>query len=146
MPVLGHLRELLNLTPHGVMVLPAISTYLSYFQGMILGFGVAFELPLALIILNLARILTHARFRKWRRLMIFGAFLFAGIANPSPDLVSMLLLAVPWVLLVEIAEIIVWANDRRRARVPAPYAGLADDEPAPLATDDDLTSTPGTNG
>ncbi|MGH3285648.1 MAG: twin-arginine translocase subunit TatC, partial [Streptosporangiaceae bacterium] len=131
------LHYLLNLAPHGVIVLPTISTYLSYFQGMILGFGVAFELPLALIILNLARILTHARFRKWRRLMIFGAFLFAGIANPSPDPVSMLLLAAPCVLLVEIAEIIVWANDRRRARVPGPYAGLADDDLAPLETDDD---------
>jgi sec-independent protein translocase protein TatC len=139
------LHYLLNLTPHGVLVLPTISTYLSYFQGMILGFGVAFELPLALIILNLAHILTHARFRRWRRLMIFGAFLFAGIANPSPDPVSMLLLAVPCVLLVEIAEIIVWANDRRRARVPAPYAGLPDDEPAPLETDDDLKFTSSSN-
>jgi sec-independent protein translocase protein TatC len=130
------LHYLLNLAPHGVAVLPAISTYLSYFQGMILGFGLTFELPLALIILNLARILTHARFRKWRRLMIFGAFLFAGIANPSPDPLSMLLLAAPCVLLMEIAEIIVWANDRRRARIQGPYADLADDELAPLGTDD----------
>jgi sec-independent protein translocase protein TatC len=132
------LRYLLNLAPHGVAVLPTISTYLSYFQGMILGFGVAFELPLVLIILNMARILTHARFRKWRRLMIFGAFLFAGIANPSPDPISMLLLAAPCVLLMEIAEIIVWANDRRRSRLPDPYAALDDDEIAPLGTDDDL--------
>jgi sec-independent protein translocase protein TatC len=137
------LAYLLNLTPHGVTVLPTISTYLSYFQGMILGFGVTFELPLALIILNLARILTHARFRKWRRPMIFGAFLFAGIANPSPDPISMLLLAAPCVLLMEIAEIIVWANDRRRARVPDPYASLADDELAPLGVDDDPEVVPG---
>lgn len=131
------LHYLLSLAPHGVAVLPTISTYLSYFQGMILGFGVAFELPLALIILNLARILTHARFRRWRRLMIFGAFLFAGIANPSPDPVSMLLLAAPCVLLLEIAEVIVWANDRRRARLPDPYADLADDELAPLGANED---------
>jgi sec-independent protein translocase protein TatC len=139
------LHYLLNLAPHGVLVLPSISTYLSYFQGMILGFGVTFELPLALVILNLARILTHARFRKWRRLMIFGAFLFAGIANPSPDPLSMLLLAAPCVLLMEIAEIIVWANDRRRARTPDPYAGLADDELAPLGTDDDREIASGAN-
>jgi sec-independent protein translocase protein TatC len=137
------LRYLLDLAPHGVLVLPAISTYLSYFQGMVLGFGLTFELPLALVVLNLARILTHARFRRWRRLMIFGAFLFAGIANPSPDPLSMLLLAAPCVLLVEIAEIIVWANDRRRARIPGQYAGLADNELAPLGTDDDLDASPG---
>ena len=130
------LHYLLSLAPHGVMMLPTISTYLSYFQGMVLGFGVAFELPLVLVMLNLARILTHERFRKWRRLLIFGTFLFAGIANPSPDPLSMLLLAAPCVLLVEVAEIVVWANDRKRGRHPDPYAGLADDEVAPIDTDD----------
>jgi sec-independent protein translocase protein TatC len=139
------LAYLLNLTPHGVAVLPTIATYLSYFQGMILGFGLTFELPLVLIVLNLARILTHARFRKWRKMMIFGAFLFAGIANPSPDPLSMLLLAAPCVVLVEVAEIVVWANDRRRARVPALYAGLDDNELAPLDTGDDPETGPGRN-
>jgi sec-independent protein translocase protein TatC len=126
------LRYLLGLTPGNVTNLPTVSTYLGYVEAMVLGFGLAFELPLALVILNLARILTHARFRKWRRLMIFAAFLFAGIANPSPDPVSMLLLAVPCVALVEVAELVIWANDRRRARIPGPYAGLADDEISPL--------------
>jgi len=126
------LKYLLGLAPHGVLVLPGIDTYLSYFQGMILGFGLAFELPLALVILNVAHILTHARFARWRRLMVFAAFLFAGIANPSPDPISMLLLAVPCVILVEVAEVVIWLNDRRRARIEDPYADLADDEPAPL--------------
>jgi sec-independent protein translocase protein TatC len=130
------LRYLLGLTPNGVVNLPSVDTYLSYFQGMILGFGLAFELPLALVLLNLAHILTHARFRKWRRLMLFGAFLFAGIANPSPDPISMLLLAVPCVVLVEVAEVVIYFNDRRRARIPDPYADLADDEAAPLEMDE----------
>ncbi len=130
------LRYLLGLTPNGVVNLPSVDTYLSYFQGMILGFGLAFELPLALVLLNLAHILTHERFRRWRRLMLFGAFLFAGIANPSPDPLSMLLLAVPCVVLVEVAEVVIYFNDRRRARIPDPYAGLADDEAAPLEMDE----------
>jgi sec-independent protein translocase protein TatC len=126
------LKYLLGLSPQGVLVLPSIDTYLSYFQGMILGFGLAFELPLALVILNVARILTHARFAKWRRLMLFAAFLFAGIANPSPDPISMLLLAVPCVVLVEVAEVVIYFNDRRRARTADPYADLDDDEASPL--------------
>ena len=130
------LRYLLGLTPNGVVNLPSVDTYLSYFQGMILGFGLAFELPLALVMLNMAHILTHERFRKWRRLMLFGAFLFAGIANPSPDPISMLLLAVPCVVLVEVAEVVIYFNDRRRARIPDPYAGLADDGAAPLDVDE----------
>jgi sec-independent protein translocase protein TatC len=126
------LRYLLGLSPKGVLVLPSIDTYLSYFQGMILGFGLAFELPLALVLLNMAHILTHARFAKWRRLMLFAAFLFAGIANPSPDPISMLLLAVPCVILVEVAEVVIYFNDRRRARIEDPYANLDDDEASPL--------------
>jgi sec-independent protein translocase protein TatC len=137
------LRYLLGLTPSGVLNLPSIDTYLSYFQGMILGFGLAFELPLALVILNVAHILTHERFRRWRRLMLFGAFLFAGIANPSPDPLSMLLLAVPCVVLVEVAEVVIYFNDRRRARVPDPYADLADDQAAPLELDDDPRAAAG---
>jgi sec-independent protein translocase protein TatC len=126
------LHFLLGLAPHGTMVLLQISTYLGYFLAMILGFGLTFELPLALVMLNYARVLTHARFRKWRRIMIFAVFVFAGMATPSPDPFTMLLLAGPCVILVEIAEVIVWSHDRAVARRPDPYAGLSDYEPAPL--------------
>jgi sec-independent protein translocase protein TatC len=97
------LKYLLGLTPTGTLNLPSVDTYLSYFMGMLFGFGLAFELPLALLLLNLAGILTHERIRKWRRLMIFGVFVFAGVASPSPDPLTMLLLAAPCVVLVEIA-------------------------------------------
>jgi sec-independent protein translocase protein TatC len=43
-------------------------------------------------------------------------FVFAGAATPSPDPFSMLMLAIPCVILIEIAELFVWWNDRRRAR------------------------------
>jgi sec-independent protein translocase protein TatC len=129
------LRYLLGLAPGHVLVLPSVSTYLSYFTAMLLGFGLAFELPLLLLMLNMVGILSHAFFKRWRRLMIFAVFVFAGIASPSPDPLTMLLLAVPCLILVEIAEIIIWSNDRRRAARPGMYAGLSDDEAAPL--DDD---------
>ena len=89
-------------------------------------------LPLLLLILNVAGVLSHERLRKWRRMMIFSVFLFAGIASPSSDPLTMLLLAVPCLVLVEIAEVIIWAHDRRRASRPSLYDGLADDELAPL--------------
>jgi sec-independent protein translocase protein TatC len=129
------LGYLLDLTPSGVNNLIQVSTYLSYFVAMVLGFGLAFELPLAMVILNLAGILTHARFRKWRRLMIFLVFVFAGIASPSPDPVTMLLLAVPCVVLVEVAEVVIWATDRRRSARPTMYGELDDDELSPLDVD-----------
>jgi sec-independent protein translocase protein TatC len=135
------LKYLLSLAPSGIAVLPTISNYLSYFEAMILGFGLAFELPLVLVMLNMAGILTHERIRKWRRIMIFLVFVFAGIASPSPDPLTMLLLAVPCVVLIEVAELIIWANDRRRASQPSMYSGLADDQASPL--DFDLPSRDG---
>ena len=132
------LHFLLGLTPAGVLNLPTISTYLGYATAMLLVFGLGFEVPLIMVMLNLARVLTHERFRKWRRFMIFGVFLFAGVATPSPDPITMLLLALPCVLLVEVAEVIIWANDRRIARRPSPYAGLSDDEISPLNLDDSM--------
>lgn len=126
------LRYLLGLTPTGILNLPSVPTYLGYFMAMILGFGLAFELPLALILLNVAGVLTHERIRKWRRIMIFSVFLFAGIACPSPDPLTMLMLALPCLVLVEVAELIIWANDRRRANRPSLYEDLADDDLAPL--------------
>ena len=98
---------------------------------MIVGFGIVFELPLVIVMLNMAGILTHERFRKWRRLLIFGVFLIAGMVNPSPDPGTMLILGGIAVALVEIAEIFVYFNDKRRAR-RNPYADLADDELAPV--------------
>ena len=125
------LHYLLGLTPGGVLNLPSFDTYLSYFTGMIVGFGIVFELPLVIVMLNMAGILTHERFRKWRRLLIFGVFLISGIVNPSPDPGTMLILGGVAVALVEIAEIFVYFNDKRRAR-RNPYADLADDELAPV--------------
>jgi sec-independent protein translocase protein TatC len=129
------LKYLFALAPSGIAVLPTVSNYLNYFQAMILGFGLAFELPLVLVMLNMVGILTHERIRKWRRIMIFLVFVFAGIASPSPDPLTMLLLAVPCVVLIEVAELVIWANDRRRASRPSAYGGLADDELSPLDLD-----------
>jgi sec-independent protein translocase protein TatC len=127
------MHYLLGLTPAGVGNYIQVDLYMSFVMTMMLAFGIAFLLPLLIVMLNMAGILTHDRFRKWRRVMIFGVFLIAGIANPSPDPITMLILGGACVALVEVAEFIVWRHDRRQARLhPDPYAGLADDELSPL--------------
>jgi sec-independent protein translocase protein TatC len=128
---------LLHLTPSGVANLIDYDQYLSFVITMELAFGLSFELPLLIIMLNMVGILSHATFKKWRRVMIFAVFLVAGIANPSPDPITMLILGGACVALVEVAELIVWSNDRRRARLhPSPYADLADDQLSPIELDD----------
>jgi sec-independent protein translocase protein TatC len=131
------MHYLLGLTPTGVGNYIQVDLYLSFVMTMLVAFGIALELPLLIVMLNLAGILTHERFRKWRRVVIFVVFLIAGIANPSPDPITMLILGGACVALVEVAELIIWRHDRRRARLhPDPYAGLADDELSPLDLDD----------
>jgi sec-independent protein translocase protein TatC len=127
------MHYLLGLTPGGVQNLIQIDQYMSFTVAMMLAFGLAFEVPLLLVMLNLTGILTHERFRKWRRVLIFSVFLIAGMANPSPDPLTMVILGGACALLVEAAELIMWANDRHRARLhPDPDTGLADDELSPL--------------
>jgi len=131
------MHYLLGLTPTGVGNYIQVDLYLSFVMTIMLAFGIAFELPLLIIMLNQAGILTHERFRKWRRLIIFGVFLIAGMANPSPDPITMLILGGGCAALVEVAELIVWSNDRRRARLhPDPYADLADNQLSPIELDD----------
>ena len=134
------MHYLLGLTPQHVANLIQVDQYMSFVMTMLLAFGIAFEVPLLIVMLNLAGILTHARFRKWRRVMIFGVFLIAGMANPSPDPITMLILGGACAALVEVAEFIVWSNDRRRARLrPDPYEDLADDELSPIELDGEET-------
>jgi sec-independent protein translocase protein TatC len=137
------MHYLLGLTPQHVANLIQVDQYMSFVMTMTLAFGIAFEVPLLIVMLNLAGVLTHERFRKWRRMILFGVFLIAGMANPSPDPITMLILGGACAALVELAEFIVWSNDRRRARLhPDPYAGLADDELSPI----DLSDTEAHDG
>jgi sec-independent protein translocase protein TatC len=127
---------LLGFTPEHVVPLVTITSYLSYAVAMLLIFGATFELPLFVVVLNLAGVLTHARIRKWRRSLLFGIFVFAAVATPSQDPFTMLALALPTVVLFEVAELIAYFHDRRKAGRPEMYDGLDDDEASPLDWED----------
>jgi sec-independent protein translocase protein TatC len=133
------LHFLLDLVPSDTTALITINTYLGYAEAMLLIFGIAFEMPLVFVLLNLAGVLTHERFRKWRRMIIFLVFVFAAVFTPSPDPISMLLLAVPCVVLVEASEVFAWAHDRRKARHGSlQFPGLTDQEVAAYGLDKPL--------
>ena len=75
-----------------------------------------------------------ARLRRWQRLAVFGIFVFAAVATPSQDPFSMLMLGIPMALLFELAILVAWIHDRRKARREAaePFAELPDDVASPL--------------
>jgi sec-independent protein translocase protein TatC len=132
------LQILLGFTPDGVDPLVSIDSYLGYMIAMLLVFGITFELPLFVVILNLAGVLKHEKISKHRRSIIFGLFVFAAVATPSADPFTMLALALPTVVLFEFAELIAYFHDRRRRDEPSLYEGLDDDETSVI----DETPTP----
>ncbi|GGY02577.1 twin-arginine translocase subunit TatC [Streptomyces minutiscleroticus] len=97
---------------------------------MVLVFGLSFELPLLLVMLNLTGAITGRRMLGWWRGMIMGITVFAAVATPSTDPLTMLALAGPIWVLYFAATLFSLLNDRRRSRRDA--AGPADDEASEL--------------
>lgn len=95
--------------------LPGVGNYLSFVTKFIFGFGVAFLTPVLLMLLERAGIVTRAQLVAGRRYAIVAAFVIAAVLTP-PDILSQLLLAVPLVLLYELALIAIWFTEKRRNR------------------------------
>jgi sec-independent protein translocase protein TatC len=125
------LEVLIGLNPDVITNLLDFNDYLQFFFRTLLVFGLAFEIPVFVIMLNRAGVVkgkTLARYRPW---IIIGIFVFAAIATPSTDPFTMTFMAVPMVVLYFISELIARAHDNRRDR-DKPFAGLSPDEPSPL--------------
>lgn len=91
-----------------------ISEYLSFILWMSAMFGVAFELPLVIVVLSLLGLVTQAFLRDKRRYIVVGLAIFSALITPTPDALSMLLLLGPMWVLFEISVIIVGIIDSKR--------------------------------
>ncbi len=111
-----------------------VNGYLRYVVAMLLVFGVSFEFPLLVVMLNFVGVVPHKKLASWRRQMIFGLFVFAAIATPSQDPITLLFMAIPMCFLYEGALIITRIHDRRKARRESRegFTDLDDDETSPL--------------
>lgn len=123
---------LLGFTPDDVINLNELSTYLNFILRMLLVFGVAFELPVFILLLNFAGVVSGARLSKWRRGAIFAIFVFAAVGTPTGDPVTMLLLAIPMWILFEIAVLICRFHDKRKGDLEPDYEQWSDDEASPI--------------
>ncbi|PRH78408.1 twin-arginine translocase subunit TatC [Streptomyces solincola] len=135
MPV--SISVLISITPEVASNFLSLDDVLDFATRMVLVFGLAFELPLLLITLNVAGVVTGRRMAGWWRGVVMGIFVFGAIATPSTDPLGMLALAVPIIILYFVAVGFSLFNDRRRARRDAD-AELSDDEASAL----DLTPEP----
>jgi len=80
--------------------------FLSLVTLMIVAFGIAFEFPVVLMFLLIARVVNTQQLRKWRRWAIVGIFFFAAVITPSQDPYSLFLMAVPLCLFYEACIVI----------------------------------------
>lgn len=108
--------------------------YISFVLVMLLIFGVSFELPLLVTMLNQVGILPYENLRRWRRGIVFGLFIFAAFATPGTDPISMIALAAAMTVLFELSVQIARLHDRRKARREAKEdaEALDPDEPTPM--------------
>ncbi len=96
--------------------LPAVGAYLSFVMQFLFAFGIAFLLPVLLMLLERAGIVTRQGLKGFRRYSIVAAFAVSAVMTP-PDIGSQFLLAIPLVLLYELAIIGIWFTERKRAKI-----------------------------
>ncbi|MFF4602297.1 twin-arginine translocase subunit TatC [Streptomyces sp. NPDC001339] len=122
---------LVGLTPEQWGNMFPADEFLDIVTRMVVVFGLAFELPLLLVLLNFGGVLTGRRILSWWRFMVLGITIFSALATPTGDPMTMCLLASPIVLLYFGAVGVCLLNDRRRRRAD-PDAELDDDEASEL--------------
>jgi len=126
------LEVLIGFTPAGLENLVEFNEYFSFMTRMLLVFGIAFEIPLFVIMLNLAGVVSGKALGRYRPWIILGTFVFAAVATPSTDPFSMLMLAIPMLVLFLLAEAIARSVDRARGRGKGSTDQWSDDELSPL--------------
>ena len=96
-----------------IVPMPSMKESLSLILRLLLIFGFLFELPLLLYLLGRAGILTSAFLRKGRKVAVVGVLLLGAVLTP-PDVVSQILIAVPFYLLYEVGIVLCFLGERRR--------------------------------
>lgn len=105
--------------------------YFEFVTGVMLLFGVGFELPLILLMLNIAGVVSAKKLLGWWRIAVFLFFLFAALVTPTPDPFNMTILALCMSVLYFAAVGVAFLIDARRGRRNE-FASVGDDDMSPL--------------
>jgi sec-independent protein translocase protein TatC len=111
-------------------VLLSLGDYLNFVIRTVLVFGIAAQIPLVVVLLNRLGVVSARQLASARPWTIIGIFIFAAVATPSTDPLTMLFLALPMTVLYAISEVIARLTDRKRTKEKP--AEIGDDEVSPL--------------
>jgi sec-independent protein translocase protein TatC len=111
-----------SFAPKSITAAPDIEAYLSFVMTMFIAFGLAFEVPIVVIVLARMNVVSVQKLKEFRGYFVVLAFIIAAIITP-PDVVSQLALAIPMCLLYELG---IWAAQLFIRHTQAPDAGSAD--------------------
>lgn len=102
-----------SFAPKSITVAPDIEAYFNFVLGMFLAFGLAFEVPVVVVVLVLTGLVSVEQLREWRGYVVVAIFIVAAVVTP-PDVVSQIALALPMCLLYEIGILLGQVIQRRR--------------------------------
>ncbi len=94
--------------------LPAVSEYFSLATRLLLAFGVIFEMPVMMVFLSKAGLVSVALLNKYRKYAILVNFIIAAILTPTPDVVNQMMMGIPLLVLYEVSVISVWFFGRKK--------------------------------
>jgi sec-independent protein translocase protein TatC len=114
-----------SFAPKSITAAPDIEAYLSFVITMFIAFGLAFEVPIVVIVLARMNVVTIEKLKEFRSYFIVLAFIIAAIVTP-PDVVSQLALAIPMCILYEVG---IWAAQIFIKHTQAPDAEPSQDAP-----------------
>jgi sec-independent protein translocase protein TatC len=103
-----------SFAPKSISVAPDIEAYFNFVLSMFLAFGLAFEVPVVVVVLIIAGLVNVEQLREWRGYVIVAIFIVAAIVTP-PDVVSQVALALPMCLLYEAGIVVGQIVQKRRA-------------------------------
>lgn len=108
------LEFFVTFAPEGVSVMTDIGSYLNFILAMFFAFGLAFEVPVATVLMVLVGITTPTKLAEYRPYVVVGTFVVAMLLTP-PDVISQTLLALPMLLLYELGIIFgrILKNDKK---------------------------------
>jgi sec-independent protein translocase protein TatC len=131
-----------------IEVMPKVNEYLSLVMHLLFGFGLAFQMPVALTLLARAGMLGSDTLRSKRRYAILGVFVIAAVLTP-PDVISQCSLALPLIVLYELSIVAVRMIEKKRAEqqareeeeLDAELSGAAPRSAGAAATDEPVEDT-----